>query len=161
MRAGSTHTHTHTHTHLPACIYASGLAPPVPPPCTATIVLHVLHVLHVPQEGIATYEAALKLDATSKDLWLNLGMACKELCWVERAEQVRPSGRVCQAALALRLLAAAAMHAQPAGAHSRLAGWLGPAGLLAAGQPASRERAAAGSPPPSMSLLRIALRCAV
>ncbi len=40
------------------------------------------------QEGIATYEAALKLAPNSKDVWLNLGMACKEICWVERAEQV-------------------------------------------------------------------------
>lgn len=62
------------------------------------------------QEGIATYEAALKLDATSKDLWLNLGMACKELCWVERAEQAlrkaaRLAGKGGTAVHAYRLLA--------------------------------------------------------
>jgi hypothetical protein len=43
------------------------------------------------QEGIATYEAALKLAPNSRDVWLNLGMACKEICWVERAEQVSGS----------------------------------------------------------------------
>lgn len=44
------------------------------------------------QEGIATYEAAIQLDPDNKDLWLNLGMACKEGCWVERAEQVTAAG---------------------------------------------------------------------
>ncbi|KAL4437434.1 hypothetical protein ABPG75_004573 [Micractinium tetrahymenae] len=39
------------------------------------------------QEGIATYEKALQLEPARKDLWLSLGMALKELCWVERAEE--------------------------------------------------------------------------
>ncbi|EFN60188.1 hypothetical protein CHLNCDRAFT_133703 [Chlorella variabilis] len=72
--------------------------------------LELLTALGLCQEGIATYEAALKLDATSKDLWLNLGMACKELCWVERAEQAlrkaaRLAGKGGTAVHAYRLLA--------------------------------------------------------
>jgi hypothetical protein len=41
------------------------------------------------QDGIASYERALQLEPGNKDLWLNLGMACKELCIVGRAEEVR------------------------------------------------------------------------
>ena len=40
------------------------------------------------QDGISSYEAALRVEPGSKDLWLNLGMACKELCIVDRAEEV-------------------------------------------------------------------------
>ncbi|KAI3429879.1 hypothetical protein D9Q98_010190 [Chlorella vulgaris] len=39
------------------------------------------------QDGILSYEAALALEPESKDFWLNLGMATKEICMVERAEE--------------------------------------------------------------------------
>lgn len=52
------------------------------------------------QDGIATYQRALQQQPDSKDLWLNLGMAQKELCAVDRAREARAGG--CSATAAAR-----------------------------------------------------------
>ncbi|KAI7837042.1 hypothetical protein COHA_009119 [Chlorella ohadii] len=70
----------------------------------------LLSALGLCQEGIATYERALQQQPDSKDLWLNLGMALKELCAVERArEALRKAAKLARsgptAVHAYRLLA--------------------------------------------------------
>lgn len=77
-----------------ACQHPSNLLPQAQrqsdqPPRFFPLKISISHRDVPLQEGIASYEAALQLAPQAKDLWLNLGMALKEICWVDRAREVR------------------------------------------------------------------------
>ncbi|PSC68513.1 suppressor of RPS4-RLD 1-like isoform X1 [Micractinium conductrix] len=67
---------------------AAALAPPPGPDADLLGALALCQVSQGDlQDGIATYERALALQPSSKELWLHMGMALKELSSVQRAEE--------------------------------------------------------------------------